>query len=89
MTDGLPNPTPAAELPSQVNGFINLFLTHALTLAAGALAAKGALSADQTSMFVQVGSALALYAIGQGTAWLLQHLRHTQAVAAVASAKAS
>ena len=72
-----------------MTGFINLFLSHGLTVVAGALAAKGALSADQTSMFEQVGGALALYLIGQGYAFIIQHSRHAQAVAAVASAKAS
>jgi hypothetical protein len=78
-----------SNLPSQVTGYLNLILSHGLTVVAGALAAKGVLTTDQSSQFVTVGAALLLYAIGQGYSLLIQYYRRKQAVAAVAIAAAT
>ena len=42
---------------------------HVLTGVAGGLVAHGALTADQSNSFVQIGSGLALYGIGAGWSW--------------------
>jgi hypothetical protein len=42
---------------------------HVLTGVAGGLVAHGALTADQSNSFVQIGAGLALYGVGAGWSW--------------------
>jgi ABC-type nickel/cobalt efflux system permease component RcnA len=42
---------------------------HILTGVAGGLVAHGALTADQSNSFVQIGAGLVLYGIGAGWSW--------------------
>jgi hypothetical protein len=79
-------PTP---LPSQVNGYLNLILSHLATVIAGALVSAGALQSSQSAQFVTIASGLLLYAVGQGYSFLIQYYRRKQATAAVASALAA
>lgn len=89
MTDGLPNPDPGAQLPSQVTAILNLLLTHNLTTVAGLMVGIGALAPNQSAQFVTIASGLILWAAPQVYAVVIQHLRHKQAVVAMAQAKAS
>lgn len=44
-------------------------LRHALTVAAGALIARGALQSDQRGAFVTIGLGVASWAVGAGWSW--------------------
>lgn len=87
MTDF--SPPASTPLPSALTGYLNLILSHWATLIAGALVSAGALQSSQSAQFVAIGSGLALYAVGQGYAFLIQYFRRKQAQAAVTAALAT
>lgn len=80
--------TPQSQLPSFVLSIASSFLRHGLTVAAGALAADGAIQKDQTTQFVAVGMSVGLWATALLWSYVEKRLNHSAAVAAVVDAKA-
>lgn len=87
MTDGLPDPN--TQLPSQVTAVVNLTASHIAVGIAGGLVTIGAVQPSLQAAAIPVISGIIVWALGQGYAYVVQHFRHKQAVAAVAQAKAS
>lgn len=73
------------DFKTDVEPILTSVLRHALTTAAGALATAGAIQPDQTTQFVTICSAIAIWAAGQSWSWWQKHRQKAAVIEARAT----
>lgn len=70
---------------TDIEPILTSVMRHALTTAAGALATAGAIQPNQTTQFVTICSAIAVWAVAQGWSWWQKHTQKIAVVEALAT----